>query len=225
MKIAAIISTLAAPLAAQEFALPVGCEAFLTVQGRDCQVDHHFRCEGDPAGHQSRVTMSESGLTYVGTTDSEGQWISSHHVSAGSVEKLAPNPADAASFSELVATGSDTYDFVTLSAQNGPTAYVGGDTLTGKQVVIDGVTLDETTYRISARDDEGTEVWASLGREFISREFRVFLSGAGTVTTPSDSFETDGTPVQFIKPGESGFLSIKPKFGCGVLMSSFEVTP
>ena len=220
MKYALIISLIAGPLAAQEFSLPAGCEAFLTVQSRDCHVDHHFRCARDPVGHQSRVSLSEDGMVYMGTTDSEAQWIISHHISAGHVEELEPKPSEPASFSELIATGSDTYNFVTLSNDNGPTNYVGRDTLTGKQVVIDGVTLDETTYDIKAIDDEGTVVWSSKGREFISRDFRVFLSGKGTVTTQTDSFDLDGTPVQFIKPGEPGFLSIKPKFGCGALMSA-----
>jgi hypothetical protein len=43
------------------------------------------------------------------------------------------------------------------------------------------------------------------------------------VTTPTDTFDTDGTPVQFIRPGEAGFASVKPKFGCGAMMSSYEV--
>lgn len=220
MKYAVIISLLAGPVVAQEFSLPAQCEAFLTVQSRDCQVDHHFRCESDPAGYQSRVSFSEIGMTYMGTTDDEAQWIVSHHISGGYVEELEPKPSEPASFSELLATGADDYDFVTMSDDNGATNYVGRDTLTGKQVVIDGVTLDETTYDIRAIDDEGTVLWSSKGREFISRDFRVFLSGKGTVTTPTDSFDVDGTPVQFIKPGEPGFLSIKPKFGCGALMSA-----
>ena len=49
------------------------------------------------------------------------------------------------------------------------------------------------------------------------------LAGTGTVTTPRDTFERDGSPVEFIFPGEPGFLSANPKHGCGVVMSSLQV--
>lgn len=224
MRFAAVITLLAAPVAAQEFSLPANCEAYLTVQNRSCEVDHHFRCDGDPMGDKSRVSLSESGMVYMGTVDDETQWITSHHIVSGRTEELESKPAERASFSDLIATGVDDYDFVTLSPDVGATRYVGRDTLTGKQVVIDGVTLDQTTYDVTAYAADGSELWQSQGNEFISREWRMFLSGKGMVTTPTDTYQTDGTPVQFIAPGESGFLSIKPKFGCGALMSSFEVT-
>ncbi|MFT4743690.1 MAG: hypothetical protein ACI91Z_001667 [Yoonia sp.] len=225
MKLAAFLVVLAAPVSAQEFSLPAGCDAHLTVQSRSCEVHHYFRCAGDPHGEQSHVSLSEDGLDYIGTIDAEAQWVTSHHIRGEHSEELESNPRDRASFSELVATASDDYDFRTTSSEIGETRYVGRDTLTGKQVVIDGVTLDETSYDITAYAADGTKMWRSQGNEFISRDWRMFLSGKGTVTTPTDTYDTDGTPVQFIYPGEPGFLSIKPLFGCGVMMSSFEVTP
>lgn len=225
MKLAVVITMLAAPVAAQEFSLPANCEAYLTVQNRNCEVDHHFRCATNLESEKSRVSLSENGLVYMGTIDHETQWISSHHISGGHTEKLESKPAERASFSDLIATGVDDYDFRTESPEIGKTRYVGRDTLTGNQVVIDGVTLDETTYDVTAYAADGTQMWQSQGREYISRDWRMFLSGKGTITTPTDSYQVDGTPVQFIKPGEPGFLAIKPIFGCGVLMSSLEVTP
>ena len=53
----------------------------------------------------------------------------------------------------------------------------------------------------------------------------MFLSGTTRVTTPTDEFDLNGTPVDFIYPGETGFLSANPKHGCGVEMSSLQVTP
>ena len=106
-----------------------------------------------------------------------------------------------------------------MSDEIGETRYVGQDTLTGRQVTIDGVTLDETTYDITAFDPDGNELWSSQGREFISRDWRIFMSGTGTITTPSGSFERSGRPVEFIFPGEPGFLSSRPKHGCGVALS------
>ena len=223
MKLAFALIALAALAAAQDtpatFSLPAGCEAFVTVQSESCQVDHHFICQGDPAGHKRRVSLDEQGMTYTGVTDDETQWISSFHVLSGHTEVLENEPAAPASLSELIATGADDFDFRTLSDEIGTTRYVGRDTLTGRQVTIDDVTLDETTYDITAFDGAGNEVWSARGREFISRDWRMFLAGTGTVTTSDGTFDRSNRPVEFIFPGEPGFLSASPKHGCGVAIS------
>jgi hypothetical protein len=206
------------------FSLPAGCTAFLTVQSNDCSVDHHFKCAGDPEGVQRRVSLDERGMTYLGSIDSETQWVNSYHPLSNHSERLASDPVDPASFSELLATNRDSYDFQTLSDEIGTTRYVGEDRLTGMTVVIDGVTLDQTSYQITAYAPDGSLQWASKGNEYISRDYRTFLSGVGTVTTPTDEYQRDASPVEFALPGETGFLSAKPKFGCGAVMSSFEVT-
>lgn len=221
MKWLAIIG-LVAPLGAQAeqvFNLPAGCTAYLTVQEVSCSVDHHFRCEGDPEGTQRRVSLDEDRMTYMGQIDAETQWLESYHPLSPHTETLAPKPVDPASFSDLIANNVDDYDFRTLSKEIGVTRYVGQDTLTGRTVTIDGVTLEETTFDIVAMSPEGTTLWSSKGREFINREWRMFLSGTGTITNSTETFERDNTPMEFIFPGEAGFLSTKPKYGCGALMS------
>lgn len=220
MKHAVALILLAAPAAAQDtFSLPAGCEAFVTVQSESCQVDHHFICQGDPEGHKRRVSLDEQGMTYTGVTDDEAQWVSSFHVLSGHSEVLQSAPVDPASLSGLIATNLDAYDFRTLSDEIGETRYVGRDRLTGRQITIDGVALNETTYEITAYDAAGNEVWSSQGREFINPDWRMFLAGTGTVTTPSGSSERSNRPVEFIFPGEPGFLSAAPKHGCGVAIS------
>jgi len=212
----------ALPVAAQQtFALPAGCEAYVTVQSAACTVSHHFTCEGDPEGHQRRVDLDEGGMTYIGSIDAETQWIASFHTITGHSEELEPAPVDRASLSELIETGVNTYDFMTLSDHIGPTRYVGEDRLTGETVVIDGVTLDQTSYEIRSMSADGTEIWRAAGNEYISRDWRMFLAGAGTITTPDGSFESDDSPVEFIFAGEPGFLSANPKHACGVVMSSY----
>lgn len=223
MKAALVLACLALPAAAQDgpasFSLPAGCEAYLTVQTESCTVQHHFTCSFDPDGHQRRVSLDEQGLIYAGLIDRETQWIESFHILSGHQEALAPDPAEPASLSDLIASAVDDYDFRTLSDQIGETRYVGQDTLTGRQITIDGVTLDETTYDITAYDAAGNEVWSAQGREFISRDWRVFFSGTGTVTNADGSFEISDRPVEFIFPDEQGFLSARPKHGCGVAIS------
>lgn len=216
-----------APAVAQDapFSLPAECTAFLTIQMRSCTVSHHFTCAGDPAGHQRRVDLDQNGMIYLGTIDAETQWVSSYHPLSDHYETLAPDPMDPASFARLISTGLDSYDFRTFSDQIGTTRYVGQDTLTGRRVTIDGVTLEETEYQITAFDPDGTEVWRSAGNEFISRDWRMFLSGTGTVVVGDEAFDNDDTPVEFIFPGEAGFLSSQPKHGCGIVVSRAENLP
>jgi len=205
------------------FSLPPGCTAYVTIQATSCTLSHHFTCEGDPEGWQRRVDLDEGGVTYFGAIDSETQWMESVHVNSSHSEALEPNPADPASISNLIATGLDTYDFRTLSPEVGETRFVGQDRLTGNTVTIDGVTLDETEYFIAAYDSGGGEMWRAEGREFISRDYRMFLAGVSTITAGGESWESNDTPMQFIFPGEDGFLSGSPKFGCGAVMSSLIV--
>ena len=224
MRVVAVLMLLpGAALAQTPFALPQGCEGYLTVQMASCTVSHHFTCAADAEGIQRRVDLDEGGVTYFGAIDAETQWVESTHVWSGHSERLEARPADPASLSELLSTGVDNYDFQTLSDEIGITRYVGGDSLTGRVETIDGVTLDQTRYSIRAIGQDGTELWASEGFEFVSREFRMFLSGRSTVTVGGESFESDDTPVEFIFPGEPGFLSASPKHGCGVTMSKAAV--
>ena len=45
--VAIAILTCGPALAADTFAFPQGCDAFLTIQGHSCLVEHYFTCEGD----------------------------------------------------------------------------------------------------------------------------------------------------------------------------------
>jgi hypothetical protein len=211
-----------APSAAtRTFQPPAGCEVFVTVQMAACSVSHHFTCERDPEGWQRRVDMDEGGITYFGAIDAETQWVESYHVLSEHTERLGAAP-DPASFTELLETGRDSFDFVTESPEVGQTRYVGSDRLTGETVTIDGVELERTEYQIVASTPDGTEAWRGAGREYISREWRMFLSGESTYTSEGETNEVDDAPVEFIFPGERGFLSVSPKHGCGAVMSRWE---
>ncbi|MFZ3582579.1 hypothetical protein ACOI1H_10465 [Loktanella sp. DJP18] len=207
-------------MAADTFALPQGCDAFVTIQSRSCSVEHHFTCAGDPEGVKRRVSLGEEGLTYVGTTDRESQWLASFYPLIGHGEELADAPADPASLSELLEKGVDRYDFETTSDEVGTTRYVGEDRLTGQIVTIDDVALQQTAYEITAYGADGTELWSSAGNEFVNADWRTFIGGTGTVTVPDGPFDKNDSPVEFIYPGETGFLSANTKFDCGAVLSS-----
>lgn len=223
MRTAFALICLALPAHAQEgpatFSLPAGCDAYLTVQSENCEVEHHFTCSADPTGHQRRVSLDEQGMNYLGMIDAEAQWVDSYYPLSNFREVLQPSPSDPASFSELMATKADQFDFFTFAEGYGATRYVGQDTLTGRTVEIDGVTLEETAYSIVAYGSAGQELYSAQGNEFISRDWRMFLSGTGAVTNETGTFEQSKRPVEFIFPGEVGFLSSRPKHGCGVALS------
>lgn len=219
------LSAAAQDMTGRTFSLPAGCTAYVTIQSEACSVSHHFTCEGDPEGWQRRVDMDESGVAYFGAIDSETQWVESFHPLSGHSERLEDAPADRASFTDLTSGNVDTYDFQTLSAEIGTTRYVGQDRLTGVTEVIDGVTLDQTEYAITAYAEDGTELWRSAGNEYISRDWRMFISGRSTITSGGETWETSDRPVEFIFPDEPGFLSVSPRHGCGVVMSSLDAAP
>lgn len=204
---------------AQTFSLPAGCTAYLTVQSKACNVSHHFICENYPAGVQGRIDLDNLGATYIGTIDAETQWLNSFSPEMGSTETLEPGAANPASFTDLITTGRNDFDFSTRNDQTGLVRFVGSDRLTGETAIIDGVTLEETQFQIVASAEDGTELWRTTGHEFISRDWRMFLSGTKETVATGGSFKSDGSPVEFVFPGEPGFLSPNPKFGCGVVTS------
>jgi hypothetical protein len=214
----AVLIGLATPASAQEFSLPQGCQGYLTIQNSSCSVSHYFRCDEDKNGEQRRATMDEEGLSYVGRTGSEAEWLESFHMRSGHTERQS-TVLDSMSMSELLANSVDTWNFSTDSREIGTTQYVGFDRLTGESVEIDGVTLLRTEYELTAFDAAGAEMWKSIGAEYVSRDWRMFIGGVSSYITSDDQFDNDDTPIEFINPGELGYLSINPKFGCGVEMS------
>ncbi len=210
----------AAPVVAQEFSLPSGCEAYVTAQMRNCEVQHFFRCEGDAEGIQHRASFDETGMIYLNAINSEAEWVESFSPVSGVEESLVPGAADPASLTDLINDGVDSFDFKITSPQNGETRFVGFDMLTGQTVTIDGVTLDVTEYDITAYGEDGSMRWHGSGNEYISREWRRFLAGRSVYNTADgETLDTDEGPVEFAFPGETGFLTVNPKYGCGAILS------
>lgn len=216
-----LLMFIAAPAAAQEFALPQGCEGYLTIQTKSCSVSHYFRCTEDTDGQQRRASLDEEGLSYVGRISGEAEWLESFHLRSGHTERLMSSP-DPMSMSTLLAEMVDTWDFTTDSREIGQSRYVGMDRLTGESVVIDGITLLRTEFALTSYDGDGNEAWKSEGSEYVHPEWRMFIGGTSSYITSDDRFENDDSPVELIFPGEPGYLSVNPKYGCGLQMSSFD---
>lgn len=216
----AAAALLAAPaLAGGKFVVPAGCEAFATVQMRNCQVSQHYRCEHDSPGDQWAVYLDGEGPFYMSRIDAETRWIESYDLTTGERDELMLE-ADPASFTTLITTGRDDYDFTTESNTGEVRRYTGHDQLTGEKVVIDGVTLERTTFDLTARTTSGELIWHRAGRQFIHRDWRLFWADTEDFENGFGDRETViDTPMQFALPGDRGFLSTEPIYDCDMMMT------
>lgn len=221
---AALLVLAALPAGAGTFRPPAGCEVYLTVQSRSCKVSNHYRCAADPPGDQWRADFGVNGLYFVSRIDAETQWVESHQ-SDGTTDRLEPGAADPASFTELLATGRDTFDFATVTDTGLRETIRGSDRLTGESVVIDGVTLRRTKYEIRATRDDGSLIWRGRGNEYVHPEWRIFLSGTGMVDLGEGWLPQDFSPVDFAFPGEPGFLTTTPLYDCEAMTASYRAAP
>ncbi len=213
--ILACLVTPAAPVLAGSWVAPQGCEVFMTVQSKACRVSHYYRCAGDDTGDQWRVDMDQEGAFFYSRVNSEAQWVESHDPEK---QTLDPNAADPASFSELLANGIDTWDF-SLSKEDGSTSRATGyDRLTGKMAVIDGIMLQKTEVEFTEYDHDGTVLRRARGNEYLHPDWRIFFAGPGeTDFGDQEWLPIDGSPVNFIFPGEEGFLATQPIHDCDAL--------
>lgn len=201
------------------FSPPAGCTGYLTVQSRGCRVSNHYRCTQDAPGDQWRADFDQEGMFFLSKTDRESQWIESYEMFPAVRQSLVPGPADPASFSDLL-NGADSYDF-RLRRSNGENSHVTGyDRLTGRSQTIDGITLAETEFDFTETGEDGTVLRRARGNEYIHRDWRQFFSGPTMWEQPDGSqLPVDGSPVEFVQPGEAGFMSTEPLFDCDAVMS------
>ncbi|WP_068115699.1 hypothetical protein [Tropicimonas marinistellae] len=198
--------------------VPEGCEGFLTVQMKGCGVSHYWRCEADPDQNTWEVHYDFEGPFSVSVYNREFQWLDSRYFGDGSREHLVDEGPDPASLSTLLETGTDSYAFVIH--ENGPDGerdivHQGTDRLTGREVVIDGVTLLETEFTATALDAvSGEEVYTVSGNQYVLPEERLFFLGPDTFRQGVEERDNDFSPVRFIRPGEPGFDAMTPQFDC-----------
>lgn len=221
-----LMVAMALPLEAKagSFVPPEGCTTFMTVQSRQCRVSNHYKCTADTSGDQWRADFDQEGPYFLSRINAEAEWVESFDLGEVAVRQtLDPNPADRASFSELLTNQIDTFAFG-LSRDNGEQTRVSGfDRLTGRSFQIDGITLQETEYEFTETDLEGTVLRQARGNEYIHPDWRLFFAGPSEWNGGDGEFvPMDGSPVQFIFPGEPGFASIEPLFDCDPLMTEAE---
>jgi len=214
---------LTGPSLAAEFQTPDGCDAFLTVQNRGCEVSVYYRCSADPAGHQWREDFGINGKTYEALIDAEGRWLQSKSFASGVSKVLTGEEPDRASLSGLLSTGYDSMEFEQTDSEGVIHHYKGYDKLTGETAVIDNVPLKRTEFSFTETDDTGNFVRTVTGNEYVSDEFARFFGGRYVVEeADGERYPVDGSPMDFILPGETGFGSTIPLYECRDMMSSLE---
>lgn len=209
-----VMAALAGPAAAETlFSPPAGCEVFVTVQNADCTAEHMMRCDGQ-AGVTS-VTLYADGGDYVLTVDDEAQWVFSYDDYDGTTETLVEPQTDPSLLSDLLRDRRHTYDFTTEGSDGAITRFVGKEAVVGDEVTIDGVTLLQTRNEMQAFAGDGTWLWSVVSQEYLHPEWRVWVGGTSMWNTPTDGeYPSDSSPVEFVFPGEPGFLSTVPAYGC-----------
>jgi hypothetical protein len=193
------------------------CELAMTVQMQSCQVANYERC-----GNDWRITFSDgNGPFFISEIDSETRWTQSVSLDSGEVDTLSPEAASPASFSDLLASGRDDYDFKTQSQQSGyETRYTGYDALKGGAVTIDGVALERSEFAMKAYAEDGALMWTRAGTQYVSRDMRLFFSDAEMFENAAgDKVDSAGAPASFAFPGEEGFGSETPEVDCDMLMT------
>lgn len=219
--ILASLTLTAAPALAGTWTTPEGCEAFMTVQAKACRVSHYYKCAADAPGDQWRVDMDQEGPFFFSRIDHEAQWVESFDPVR---QVLDPAPTDPASFSELLASGIDTWDFTVSKADGSGNRATGYDRLTGKTVLIDGISLSQTEVEFSEYDLAGNLTRRSRGNEYLHPDWRMFFAGPGETDLGDGQWlPIDGSPVEFIFPGEAGFLASQPKYDCDALTAELPV--
>lgn len=210
---------LAEPASAGSFTPPAGCTGWLTVQSRACRVSNYYKCTQDAPGDQWRTDFDQEGLFFASRTNAEAQWVESIEMNPMVRQTLDDGAEDPASFSELLG-GLDTFAF-NLSRDNGETSRVRGfDRLTGKSVLIDGVTLSQTQFEFVEEIADGT-VRQQRGTEYVHPDWNLFFAGPSEADNGGGYAPIDGSPLQFVFPGEPGFFATQPLFECDAVLSNY----
>ena len=204
--------------AAGPFQPPQGCTTTMTVRARACRVSNHYTCTADVPGDKWRADFDQEGMFFLSRTDIESQWVESFDLNPTVRQTLDPGASDPASFTELLG-GSDTFAFGLTRDDGEETDVTGFDRLTGKTVVIDGITLQETEFKFTESDRSGAVLRRSKGFEYVNADWRLFFAGPSEWDDGTGYVPIDGSPLQFVFPGEPGFGATQPLFDCDPVLS------
>lgn len=213
---------------AGQYTPPPGCTAFLTVQSKLCLVSHYWTCAGEPKGHRWVLTMGQDGPLSLAQVDRNYRWLNKqNYFGSNEYDVLGPE-TDPADFDLLLSKGRDDYAFTQNVYRNSIEVrrerVEGYDALPGTAVVIDGEPLEKTEFSYSIMPQANAPGYRVYGQQYLSKRFRIFLSGREYTESNGVEAFSDGSPVKFFEPGEPGFLSDTPIFGCDGLVSFLDTS-
>jgi len=215
----ALLTLSVLPAMAANFTPPSGCRLEMTVQNRGCSVSQHYRCDADAPGDQWVTYFTPEGPTFQSRIDRETRWMESTDLRSGLTDLLEEEAPDHASFSTLLETGRDDFDFWTRSSSGERLRHVGHDELTGEKVQIDGVALEITRFELTTYGETGQVLIQRRGQQYVSRAQGRFYGGAETSEDwTGTAQQTNDSPVTFSFPGQPGFGSTKPEYDCDLQM-------
>lgn len=213
---------LATPALAGTVPLPENCAGVLTVQLRQCVVEHVVQCDDLPAGEKWMFSHIPGGRFAYTRYDRNFSPLERINWVTGEIE-LPDGPApDPLNIEELLETGLDTYEANFTSSLNGDTTIKGFDRLTGGEVEIDGRRLQLTEFEYVKTDQSGKVIASYSGNQFLDAELNVIFAGSFTDRLNEAGF-SNFSPMDFSLPGEAGFLNDTPRYECGLQDADFPV--
>ncbi len=216
---AALLVFFALPGHAAEFTPPQGCKLEMTVQNRGCTVSQHYRCSVDTPGDQRVTIFTPDGPVYQSRIDKETRWLESTNLVQGVTDLLVDQADDHASFSTLLKTGRDDFDFWTESNDGQRLHHVGHDELPGDKVTIDGLPLETTRFELTTFSETGEVLIERKGQQFVSRAHGRFYGGIEHSTDWTGAVQdSNDSPVTFAFPGQPGFGVTRPEYDCDLQM-------
>ena len=216
---AALLTLSALPGQAADFIPPQGCKLEMTVQNRGCTVSQHYRCAEDSSGDQRVTIFTPDGPVYQSRIDRETRWMESTNLVQGMTDFLVDQADDHASFSTLLGTGRDDFDFWTQSDDGQRLHHVGHDELPGDKISIDGIPLEVTRFELTTFNETGDVLIERKGQQFISRAHGRFYGGIEHSTDWTGAVQdVNDSPVTFAFPGQPGFGATRPEYDCDLQM-------
>lgn len=213
---ALILLTLAAgPALAETASLPTGCTARMTVQSANCTVRVVYVCKGDTAGHVRVDTYGAGGLEQAARFDPDFQMLERTAPESGITSRLV-EITDALHLATVLTEGTDTYAYreEALRGNDAPRSHrvTGRMDRAGDPVVIDGQALLLLTgLRVVTLNTQETIVFVE---EAYYDESATMVFGGRSFVLGDTAPVLNRTPVDFIFPGEDGYLSVAPLHGC-----------
>ncbi len=219
--LAGAILTWAAPAAASPVAEALAtCRPFVTVQCEGCEVETHARC---PNGDTFWREDSSDGIPVFARSKPDGGVVFDHDAQGDGVLRVLES-RDSQSMRELLETGLDSFDmtveFRLLFPFPQQSLFRGWFRLDDEEVVIDGRKLRTAVSEQWLEIGSGDQMALGTGMYHLDDKLGLLLEGPFEVSFAGAKVAMGSLPASFIFPGEPGFASEVPAFGCGPALSS-----